>query len=186
MPDSSLTKKSLADSLKSLMKEVPFNKITVGLICERIRIQRQGFYYHFHDKYDLVIWIFKTELSEILQPEFLVNDDPSHEFELLCNYFFENRGFYRSLLKDAEPNSFWKYFHNQIALSYRKKFNDSPYNDLQSSLAINFLADAVTCAIARWISDRNMISPELFVQQMDSLGNAIRSVYNQDFLQEKT
>lgn len=185
MPNSSLTKKSLADSLKSLMKEVPFNKITVGLICERIHMQRQGFYYHFHDKYDLVIWIFKTELSEFLQSRLSTNDDPSLEFELLCNYFFENRAFYRSLLKDSEPSSFWKYFHNQISLSYSKKINVSHNNNSHASLAINFLADAVTCAIARWISDRNMISPDLFVQQMNCLGNAIRSVYDKDFSQER-
>ena len=62
MPDSSLTKRALAAAIKELMREKPLVKISIADIVERCQMNRQSFYYHFRDKYDLVNWIFYTEL----------------------------------------------------------------------------------------------------------------------------
>ena len=43
------------------MEEKPFEKISVGDICERCDMNRKSFYYHFRDKYDLVNWIYDRE-----------------------------------------------------------------------------------------------------------------------------
>ena len=43
------TKKAIAGALKELMEEKPISKITVGDIADRCGINRQTFYYHFHD-----------------------------------------------------------------------------------------------------------------------------------------
>ena len=67
MPDSSLTKRALAAAIKDLMKEKPLVKISIADIVERCQMNRQSFYYHFRDKYDLVNWIFYTELITELQ-----------------------------------------------------------------------------------------------------------------------
>ena len=58
MSDSNLTKNALAASMKKLMREKPFDKISVSDICIDCGINRKSFYYHFRDKYDLVNWIF--------------------------------------------------------------------------------------------------------------------------------
>ena len=58
MADSNITKNALATSLKNLMKEKPFEKISVSDICDACGMNRKSFYYHFKDKYDLVNWIF--------------------------------------------------------------------------------------------------------------------------------
>ena len=56
MPDSNITKNALASAMKSLMERKSFSKISVGDICELCQMNRKSFYYHFKDKYDLVIW----------------------------------------------------------------------------------------------------------------------------------
>ena len=61
MADSALTKRVLADALKELMQTRPLAKISVGDITAHCGINRQTFYYHFKDKYDLVGWIYSTE-----------------------------------------------------------------------------------------------------------------------------
>ena len=61
MPDANITKKALAASMKKLMEEKPFDKISVIDICEGCGMNRKSFYYHFKDKYDLVNWIFYTD-----------------------------------------------------------------------------------------------------------------------------
>lgn len=60
------TKRALALSLKHKLKEKPLEKITVKDICEECEVNRQTFYYHFQDIYDLVEWIYTNETNKAL------------------------------------------------------------------------------------------------------------------------
>ena len=55
-----ITKKALASSLKNLMKKATLNQITVKDVVTDCGVNRQTFYYHFQDIYDLVEWIYQT------------------------------------------------------------------------------------------------------------------------------
>lgn len=59
-----VTKKALAQSLKNLMKKSTLDHITVKDVTVDCGVNRQTFYYHFKDIYDLVEWIYKTEAVE--------------------------------------------------------------------------------------------------------------------------
>ena len=48
------TKKLFATELERMLTEMPLSKVRVKDLCERCGAQRQAFYYHFQDKYDLV------------------------------------------------------------------------------------------------------------------------------------
>jgi probable dihydroxyacetone kinase regulator len=61
-----LTKKALAQSLKNLMKNSTLDHITVKDVVTECGVNRQTFYYHFQDIYDLVEWIYKTEAVETI------------------------------------------------------------------------------------------------------------------------
>lgn len=63
---SQITKKALAESLKSLLEKTALDKITVKDVVEDCEVNRQTFYYHFHDIYDLVDWIFTQETIKAL------------------------------------------------------------------------------------------------------------------------
>ena len=60
------TKKVLAASLKKLLEKANLDKITVKDIVEGCQVNRQTFYYHFQDVYDLLEWIFTTETAEAI------------------------------------------------------------------------------------------------------------------------
>ena len=67
-------KRALAIALKELMREKPLVKISIADIVGRCGMNRQSFYYHFRDKYDLVNWIFYTELiTELKRSEMQAN-----------------------------------------------------------------------------------------------------------------
>ena len=55
------TKKALAMSLKSLLEKRTLDKITVKDIVSECSLNRQTFYYHFHDTYDLLQWLYSYE-----------------------------------------------------------------------------------------------------------------------------
>ena len=90
MADSNITKRALASALRELMDEVPFDKIQVAHICERCDMNRKSFYYHFKDKYDLLNWIFDTEIISFAQRLTVTQefDQRVEEIREVCNYFY--------------------------------------------------------------------------------------------------
>ena len=107
MADSNITKHALAEALKGLMAEMPFEKINVSQICERCGMNRKSFYYHFKDKYDLVNWIFDTEFISLIRDENLENVRTRYKerwafIEKTCRYFYENHDFYRKAVYNEE------------------------------------------------------------------------------------
>ena len=63
---SSITKRALAASFKNLLGSRTLDKITVKDIVEDARVNRQTFYYHFCDIYDLIRWILDGEAQVAL------------------------------------------------------------------------------------------------------------------------
>ena len=58
MSESRITKKALALSIKKLMETIPLAKLSIHEIVDDCGINRQTFYYHFKDKFDLVNWLY--------------------------------------------------------------------------------------------------------------------------------
>lgn len=59
---------ALAESLKELALEHPFEKITIKEITARAGVIRPTFYNHFQDKYELLEWIIREELLDPMRP----------------------------------------------------------------------------------------------------------------------
>lgn len=56
----------MAESIKELMKKKSLEKITVSDIVKNCGLNRQTFYYHFKDKYDLLDWIYNNEVVTLI------------------------------------------------------------------------------------------------------------------------
>ena len=72
MANSNITKKALAQSLKELGSTKILDKITVADITNHCGVNRQTFYYHFNDKYELLNWIYTEDLFKPLTKDELV------------------------------------------------------------------------------------------------------------------
>lgn len=60
------TKLMLANSLRELMKKKPLDKIKIHEIVDNCGFNRQTFYYHFHDIYALVEWIYQYDAAGLI------------------------------------------------------------------------------------------------------------------------
>lgn len=69
------TKKKLASSLKHFMMSKSLNKITITDIVKDCNMNRNTFYYHFEDIYDLLKWILEEEAVEVVK-----------QFDLMVDY----------------------------------------------------------------------------------------------------
>jgi probable dihydroxyacetone kinase regulator len=128
MADCQLTKRALSQAMKKLMAELPMEKIRISDIVELCNMTRQSFYYHFKDKYDLVNWIYYTDFLVDLQDSL---EKPGWELiEKICDFFYENRGFYINALKVTGQNSFPEYFsevmHSIVGTYFNEIFTDDP------------------------------------------------------------
>ncbi|MGI6018512.1 MAG: TetR/AcrR family transcriptional regulator C-terminal domain-containing protein [Marvinbryantia sp.] len=185
MADSNITKRALAAALRELMEELPFGKIQVAHICERCDMNRKSFYYHFKDKYDLLNWIFDTEIISFIRN---LSDTKGIEqrveaFQKICNYFYENRNFYRKALKIEGQNSFSEHLREYCLPLLKLRLIDLLGDEKADDFAVNFFTDACVCAIERWLLDKNCMPPEQFVSKLmlliQSGANAIQTEVNQ-------
>ena len=97
LSDSNITKRALANAFKDLLRLQPFEKISVGEICEACELNRKSFYYHFKDKYDLIQWIFQTEFISAMGS--VDAEDRWSFLSALCAYFERERDFYVKILR---------------------------------------------------------------------------------------
>lgn len=100
-----LTKRLIANSFKELMLKMPFEKITIKTITDNANIIRPTFYNHFHDKYELVEWILKTEIIDEVTRELLENSSRSAIFTLF-DKFLEDKEYYQKAFEIGGQNGF--------------------------------------------------------------------------------
>ena len=85
------TKRALAKSLKKLLSKRGLDKITVKDIVEDCGVNRQTFYYHFADIYDLMEWTLDNELKKFLERYDKTDADWKEQLQQLF-VFFRFRG----------------------------------------------------------------------------------------------
>lgn len=167
MADSNITKRALAEALKELMEEKSFSKISVADICGRCDMNRKSFYYHFKDKYDLVNWIFDTEFISVVSKNASSSFSAADLIEALCVYFYKNRSFYRKTLGIQGQNSFTDHFHELLSAFFQSRLRELIGSDKVTDFQVNFFSDAAVMAFQRWILDKNDMTPEDFITQLD-------------------
>ena len=111
------TRRILEDGLIELMKDRPFEKITVTQLCAHTDINRSTFYMHYEDIYallcaieeDVLAWQRKVveELADKLQEG---RDATVHAMERLFAYFVENAKYLQVLMSENGDIYFQKRF----------------------------------------------------------------------------
>ena len=80
-----LTQKVIKEAFWKLLSEKSFSKITVKDIVEICGINRNSFYYHFQDIYDLLGYIFREEADATLE-KYSVKGDWKEVFLDILSY----------------------------------------------------------------------------------------------------
>ena len=96
MPNALATKRTIAQSLKHLMQTTPLKKISIQNIVDDCGLNRQTFYYHFQDIYDLIEWILATESLERAEEHAKIHGEEEAILGVLI-YARENKSFFTNL-----------------------------------------------------------------------------------------
>lgn len=153
MANSNITKKALADTLKKLSTNKELNKITVADIVEDCGVNRQTFYYHFNDKYELLKWIYETELFDPLMENLSFDNWEPKMIEAL-RVIKKMRGFFMNTVQSS--SSFFQDYLQKTLLGvfYTAVEDLDPENTLskdEKELYASFFTYGISGVIVNWI-----------------------------------
>jgi probable dihydroxyacetone kinase regulator len=174
MSNANITQAAIANSMKQLMKIKPFNDISVSDIINNCGISRKTFYYHFKDKYDVVNWIFNTDVVDsILESTTL--DNWAEGSLKLCRYIYDNREFYTNAINVAGQNSFTEYLNNLTRLQVEKLSMQAcgkyTVDKDDKEFMIDFFYNAFIGVFTTWINSGMKDTPEVIVRRWKTIAD---------------
>lgn len=172
MSNANITKDAIANAMKQLMEEVPFDHITTADIIKRCGISRKTFYYHFQDKYELVNWIFSVEVIDGILKNTTI-DNLADCYLNLCRYIQDNKIFCTNALNASGQNCFIQFLYGYVEKQINILCKDAIDEKILSSDDIKFLVDfyyyAFIGVFKTWVNSNMKDSPELMVKRWVSL-----------------
>ena len=110
------TKALLAESLKELSKSKNVDKITIRELTANCGLTSPTFYNHFHDKYELMAWIYNQKVEASLK-DFGVTDSFENVICRWLEIILEDKAFYVNLLKNSVGQNSFRYATNDHAIN---------------------------------------------------------------------
>ena len=166
------TKKALAASLKKLLAEKPLDKITIIDIVEECEVNRQTFYYHFKDIYDLVDWIYTSEATKALGNK-KTYDTWQQGFLQIFQYVLENKAFVTNTYHSANREHLQRFLYNEcyvllIDVIEEKAAGLSVRDDDKAFIA-DFYKYAFVGLILEWIRTGMKVEPSTIIERLSIL-----------------
>lgn len=153
MKEMVITKQAIAQSFKELMKRKAFDKISISDITENCHLNRQTFYYHFQDKYELMNWVYYNEIFVPLV-ENLNETNFEFKFKQMFSKMLEEKDVYKNALSMSAEYGFKQYL-----FSILKKLVYI-FMENKKSKDIEFYTFGLTGVIINWVDSGMKETPE--------------------------
>lgn len=108
MKDINITKQAISASFKELMTKKSFDKISISDITSSCNLNRQTFYYHFQDKYELMNWIYYNEIFVPLVDD-LSEETYQEKFLEMFKNMYNSKEVYQNVLNTSDEYGFKRY-----------------------------------------------------------------------------
>lgn len=164
----------LAESLLELCEQKPLSSVTIKDLLLHTGVSRQAFYNRFHDKNDLIQWIYEKRILK----SFIENGyETSYYNDILL--YFQAINSYRSFLKQAcsihEQNCLVD-FMQSFAIEYDKNWHQHlnkglPLSDEQLFVSKYYSVASIYITI-EWILNNQPESPELIARRLTQVRSA--------------
>ncbi len=182
---SEITKKALATSLKKLLSKKELSKITISNITNDCGVNRQTFYYHFKDVYDLLEWIYLNEVIQSMDGKDTY-DTWQQGFLSIFEYILDNKEFVKNTYNSISREFFLKFIYNQtkgllmnIIEEKSKKLN---VKEEDKEFIANFYKYGFVGIVQDWIESGMKENPNNIIDKLNSIidGNFENALENLD------
>ena len=176
-----MTKKALAAALKELLKHKTLDKITVSDLTDACGVNRQTFYYHFKDIYDLLEWVYKDDATRVI-PGNKTHDNWKDAYLKIFRYVQENRALVMNTYHSAQRELIVNYVHYEAYLLV-KEVVDECAEGLQVQeedrvFVAKFYQYALVDLVLEWLDHGMKEEPEHLVHQVNMVidGNVVNAL----------
>ncbi|HBQ45949.1 MAG TPA: hypothetical protein DD737_02585 [Ruminococcaceae bacterium] len=174
MVHASQTKAKLADSLKDLMKKTPFRKITIQNVTDHCGLNRQTFYYHFKDMYDLLRWIYQNEIFR----DFGLDRNWKNTLLTTLKYAKKNKVFLRNTVRSLRKESIERFLY-PFVFKWASRVFDEACSGLfirqeDRNFLVKFFSHAFLDAILIWIGNGMPESESHLLQRVTMIRDMVR------------
>lgn len=172
MSESLITKQAIADGFKGLMRIKSFDKITISDIAKSCGLNRQTFYYHFQDKYELLDWIYYNEAISVMTEGLTFENWSSRIYRMLTQMKKEDY-FYINAFKASGQKEFEAYLFS-VAKELFKEIITNLSGEKEIKLEdIDFIASFFSYGtvgiIVAWAQEGMRESPEFLKERFENL-----------------
>lgn len=155
-----MTKALIGESLKVLMRNHPFEKITIKMITDEAGVIRPTFYNYFCDKYEVVEWIFNEYIIEKVRAMF-EQKMYTEGLKLLFVCMKNDCAFYRKAFEITSQNAFTDIIrnslHNLFLSEMSEIYIENQTNNplVTAELVAAFYANSLSNLLQMWIQSNN-------------------------------
>ena len=167
-----LTKIAIANAFKELIQKRSVSEITINDLTSYCGLNRQTFYYHFQDIYDLIEWIFIDDSDKVVGLHKTINNW-QEGYLALFNYCLENKKLvtytYNSVSRKILINFLYKVAFNflkNVADDLAKNMNIREEN---KNFVINFYKYVFVGLITEWIDNNMLENPKNIINKLNQL-----------------
>lgn len=187
MAGSSATKRTIAEALIRLCKIKSFDKISVQDVTKEARLNRQTFYYHFSDKYDLLRWIYQQDAFIYLSTKDVKIDNWEEQALKMLKAIIEEKDFYYNTVI-ARPDILQKDFSavtRQLLFGLFEQIDaDKELLPEDKEFYARFLSYGCSGVLLNWIQEGYQETPLTIATQLFRLAKDIEffsyRIYQQD------
>lgn len=169
---------STADAIKEafmrLLNRKPFDKITVKEIVEECGINRNTFYYHYEDIYDLLQSVLDDEVENAMQSaKGFTNWE--NGFIKAAEFGLKNKQAIYHVYRSVERDVLERYLYSVAEIVMRAAITqqtaDLAPNEKDPELMVTFYKYALAGIVIEWISHGMKDSPESSILRLGELLN---------------
>ena len=180
---SGFTKEIIAKTFKELLDEKPMSKITVKDIVERCGVNRNTFYYHFKDIYDLVEWSCLEDATQALQGK-KTYETWQEGLQQIFEAVLENKPFimnvYHSVSREQIETYLFHLTHDLLYGVVQEKAKGTGISEADQSFIADFYKYSFTGVMLDWIKDGMKVDYHMIAEKMHRTmeGNVVNSIRN--------
>lgn len=167
------TKEALAAAMKKLLATKPVDKITVKDLVEECGVNRQTFYYHFDDVYDLLEWVFEQDADRVLPSEIgtdIVQERWRECVQIYFHYLADNRSMVLNIYNSQNRSYMLRYYRERLRgcvhgfAVIASEGENIDWADLE--FVVDFYVNGVVGLISMWLDNNMELPAEYTVERL--------------------
>ncbi len=168
--DEPRSKVALAAALKAALVTTPLAKVTVSGLAAAAGVNRQTFYSHFGDVYDLARWVFTTEVANHIMAH-ASYDQWADGFSELLNYMKQNHDQAYAVIRSLRHDELERFFHhwlrNMMQVIVGELDGDLTLRPADREFVIDHYTLAVLGHLLHWLATDMRENPYVLIERLE-------------------